>query len=73
LRQSEGAIKSLENELQDRNRNVAMSRKEMKISTTIEDLRVTLERQIEEKDRIIRNYENIIDGIKEKLNIKIGR
>ena len=38
-----------------------VSRKEMKISTTIEDLRVTLERQLEEKDRIIKNYETVID------------
>ena len=40
----------------------------MKISTTIEDLRMTLERQLEEKDRTIRNYEHVIDGIKLKLN-----
>jgi hypothetical protein len=33
-----------------------MSKKEMKISTTIEDLRITLERQIEEKDRTIKVY-----------------
>lgn len=37
-----------------------MSRKEMKISTTIEDLRVTLEKQIEEKDRVIRVYERLL-------------
>lgn len=43
-------------ELQEINRNNYNSKKEMKISTTIEDLRVTLERQIEEKDRIIRHY-----------------
>ena len=43
-------------ELQERNRNNYNNKKEMKISTTIEDLRVTLERQIEEKDRIIRHY-----------------
>ena len=68
MRQSEGIIKSLESELQDRNKNYMVSKKEMKISTTIEDLRVTLERQIEEKDKIIRNYEQIIDTIKLKLN-----
>lgn len=35
VRQSEGMIKSLESELQDKNKNVMLSRKEMKISTTI--------------------------------------
>lgn len=33
-----------------------LSKKELKISMTIEDLRVTLERQIEEKERVIRFY-----------------
>lgn len=55
-------------ELQEKNKNIMVSRKEMKISTTIEDLKVTLEKQIEEKDRIIKNYENIIEGVKLKLN-----
>ena len=49
-----------------------ISKKEMKISTTIEDLRITLERQIEEKDRTIKVYESLIDSIKTKLNEKIG-
>lgn len=48
------------------------SKKEMKISTTIEDLRFTLQKQIEEKDKIIRNYEHVIEGIKGKLNEKIA-
>ena len=44
----------------------------MKISTTIEDLRVTLERQIEEKDKVIRAYEQLLDSVKMKLNEKIS-
>lgn len=44
----------------------------MKISTTIEDLRVTLERQIEEKDKVIRTYEKVLGGVKVKLGEKIG-
>lgn len=40
----------------DKSRGVMMSKKEMKISTTIEDLRQTLDKQIEEKDRVIKVY-----------------
>lgn len=39
----------------------------MKISTTIEDLRVTLERQIEEKDRVIKLYERTLEQVKSRL------
>lgn len=49
-----------------------MSKKEMKISTTIEDLRQTLDKQIEEKDKIIKVYENLIENIRLKLSEKIG-
>ena len=35
MRQSEGAIKSLEMELSEKNKNIMVGRKEMKISTTI--------------------------------------
>ncbi len=45
-----------------------MTKKEMKISTTIEDLRQTLDKQIEEKDKVIKVYENLIDSIRTKLN-----
>ena len=72
LRRSESAIKALEVEMQEKARGGAMSKKEMKISTTIEDLRQTLERQIEEKDRTIKMYEGLIDNIKLKLHEKIG-
>mgnify|MGYP007026570485 FL=1 len=44
----------------------------MKISTTIEDLRVTLEKQIEEKDRVIRTYEQLLENVKHRLTEKIG-
>jgi len=40
----------------------------MKISTTIEDLKQTLDKQIEEKDKVIRIYEKLIENIKLKLN-----
>ena len=72
IKNSEGVIKALEKELQDNNKNTMLSRKEMKISTTIEDLRVTLERQIEEKDKVIRAYEQLLDSVKMKLNEKIS-
>ena len=42
-------------------------RKNMKVSATIEDLRHVLERQIEEKDRVIHSYENLLRRMKEKL------
>lgn len=32
---------------------------------------MTLERQIEEKNKIIKNYENIIEGIRQKVNEKV--
>jgi hypothetical protein len=32
---------------------------------------MTLERQIEEKNRIIKNYENIIEDIRQKVNEKV--
>lgn len=48
-----------------------MSKKEMKISTTIEDLRQTLDKQIEEKDKIIKVYEGLIDSIRNKLSEKL--
>jgi|LakMenE18May11ns_1017448.scaffolds.fasta_scaffold9303725_1 hypothetical protein len=47
MRKSEGIIKNLEAELAEKSRGVVMSKKEMKISTTIEDLRQTLDKQIE--------------------------
>lgn len=43
----------------------------MKISTTIEDLKQTLDKQIEEKNKVIKMYEHVLDSIKEKLNEKI--
>lgn len=48
-----------------------MSRKEMKISTTIEDLKQTLDKQIEEKDKVIKLYEKLIENIKVKMHEKI--
>lgn len=45
-------------------------RKNMKVSATIEDLRHVLERQIEEKDRVIRVYEGLLLKMKEKLKEK---
>lgn len=45
-------------------------RKNMKVSATIEDLRHVLERQIEEKDRVIRVYESLLLKMKEKLKEK---
>ena len=48
-----------------------LSKKELKISTTIEDLRVTLERHIEEKERIIRFYENLIEDVQSRLSQKV--
>lgn len=44
----------------------------MKISTTIEDLRQTLDKQIEEKDKIIKVYEGLIDNIRNKLSEKFS-
>ena len=70
---SEGLIKNLEGELNERSRGIQISKtKEMKISTTIEDLRQTLERQIEDKDRTIKVYEGLIDNIRLRLTEKIG-
>ena len=68
MKNSESIIKNLETELAERSRGVIMSKKEMKISTTIEDLRQTLDKQIEEKDKIIKIYQNLIDSIRKKLN-----
>jgi hypothetical protein len=39
---AEGLIKGLEGELHEKSKGLMMSKKEMKISTTIEDLRQTL-------------------------------
>jgi predicted RNase H-like nuclease (RuvC/YqgF family) len=71
MKRSEAMIKNLENEVADKSRGMIMSKKEMKISTTIEDLRQTLDKQIEEKDKVIKVYEHLIDGIRTKLNEKI--
>lgn len=65
-------IKNLESEVADKSRGMLMSKKEMKISTTIEDLRQTLDKQIEEKDKVIKVYEHLIDSIRTKLNEKIA-
>ena len=45
-------------------------RKNLKVSTTIEDLRNVLEKQIEEKNKVIRVYENLIHKLKQKLKEK---
>lgn len=42
----------------------------MKVSSTIEDLRHVLEKQIEEKDKVIHVYENVLQRMKEKLKEK---
>ena len=55
MKRSSATIKNLEGELADKSKGM-MSRKEMKISTTIEDLRQTLDKQIEEKDKVIKVY-----------------
>jgi hypothetical protein len=72
MRKSEGIIKNLEGELAEKGRGAIMSKKEMKISTTIEDLRQTLDKQIEEKDKIIKIYETLIDGIRSKVSEKFA-
>lgn len=72
MKRSETMIKNLESEVADKSRGIQMSKKEMKISTTIEDLRQTLDKQIEEKDKIIKVYEHLIDSIRTKLNEKIA-
>jgi uncharacterized protein YukE len=71
MKRSETMIKNLESEVADKGRGALMSKKEMKISTTIEDLRQTLDKQIEEKDKVIKVYEHLIDGIRMKVNEKI--
>lgn len=68
MKRSETMIKNLESEVADKSRGMLMTKKEMKISTTIEDLRQTLDKQIEEKDKVIKVYENLIDSIRTKLN-----
>ena len=45
-------------------------RKNLKVSTTIEDLRIVLEKQIQEKDKVIKVYENLIHKLKQKLKEK---
>lgn len=45
LKKTENIVMAMERELDDRNKNY-MSKKEMKISTTIEDLKTTLDKQI---------------------------
>jgi hypothetical protein len=47
MKKSETMIKTLEGEMAEKSRGMLMTKKEMKISTTIEDLRQTLDKQIE--------------------------
>jgi uncharacterized protein YukE len=68
MKRSETMIKGLESDVADKSRGMLMTKKEMKISTTIEDLRQTLDKQIEEKDKVIKVYEHLIDAIRTKLS-----
>ncbi len=41
--------------------------KQMKISHTIQDLRLTLEKKIQEKEQVIKYYEALITDLKNKF------
>ena len=72
MKRYEGIITGMEKELYEKNNKMMINRKEMKISTTIEDLRQTLDRQIEEKNKIIKIYEGLLESMKTKLNERVS-
>lgn len=54
MKKKDQVIAELENKLAQ---STHASKKELKISTTIEELRMTMEKQVEEKERSVRVYQ----------------